>query len=270
MPLSLLSYVSSACTDINSSPVSAFDSACAMPSPYTSSVVAGGIPESPEQSLVMNLQYRLLKPSFRGLSLSALTSNDYHCQGINRRLKGEGEKAPEAYKKEEERASIPKGLKVGVGESASVVSARVALLLSTSSRVNSTSIRRMSVQEKGMASISFTGSRGTPACRHNSVIKIKNDRDQVSLFLALIAIFGEVSCPRSIHLLAMIEPRQAALGWHKIDSVWDGMIVLLMKPNHNMEAMFMSFFSMGAPISIHLGVVSEIIRSNQPFKSFRD
>ncbi|KAG5619766.1 hypothetical protein H5410_004984 [Solanum commersonii] len=42
------------------------------------------------------------------------------------------------------------------------------------------------------------------------------------------------------------------------------------EPNQNLEAMFISLFSIGAPASIHLGVVSEIIEANQPFKSSRD
>jgi len=48
------------------------------------------------------------------------------------------------------------------------------------------------------------------------------------------------------------------------------MIVLLMKPNQYREEMFMSLFSIGAPTSIHLVVVLEIIGANQPFKSSRD
>jgi len=73
-----------------------------------------------------------------------------------------------------------------------------------------------------------------------------------------------------IRLLAMIEPRQAALGCQRINSFWDDNIVLLMKPNQNLKAMFMSLFSIGAPASIHLEVVSEIIGANQPFKSSRE
>uniref|UniRef100_M1DEI9 Uncharacterized protein n=1 Tax=Solanum tuberosum TaxID=4113 RepID=M1DEI9_SOLTU len=45
MRSSLPSCVSSACTPMNSSSVSTSDSTCAMPSPYTSPVVAEGMPE---------------------------------------------------------------------------------------------------------------------------------------------------------------------------------------------------------------------------------
>ncbi|KAG5572260.1 hypothetical protein H5410_062026 [Solanum commersonii] len=39
-----------------------------------------------------------------------------------------------------------------------------------------------------------------------------------------------------------------------MDSFWDGIMVLLMKPNQNLAAMFKSLFSIRAPTSIHLGV----------------
>ncbi|KAG5615735.1 hypothetical protein H5410_015559 [Solanum commersonii] len=38
----------------------------------------------------------------------------------------------------------------------------------------------MSVEDEGMTSISFTGSRGTPARWHNSVIKIENGREALT------------------------------------------------------------------------------------------
>uniref|UniRef100_M1DCA4 Uncharacterized protein n=1 Tax=Solanum tuberosum TaxID=4113 RepID=M1DCA4_SOLTU len=193
----------------------------------------------------------------------------------------EDEEAPGACEEEEEGVGIPEVSEAGVGEGASAgnesiltfgeVSSGAYLFLLTSSPVNSALIHRMSVEDEGMTSISWTGSWGTPARWPNSVIKIGNGRE-VSLYLALMAISYEVSSPRLIRLLDMIEPRQAALRWRRIDSFWDGMIVLLMKPNQNVEAMFMSLFSIGAPASIHLGVVmvSEIIGANQPFKSSRD
>ncbi|KAG5585883.1 hypothetical protein H5410_046317 [Solanum commersonii] len=55
-----------------------------------------------------------------------------------------------------------------------------------------------------------------------------------------------------------------------MDSFWDGMIVVLMKPNQYREAMFISLFSIGAPTPNHLGVMSKIIGANQPFKSSRE
>ncbi|KAG5586518.1 hypothetical protein H5410_046952 [Solanum commersonii] len=225
-----------------------------------------------------------LRRHLGGLFLSILTSNDSHCQGINRNhvLSNPGREdgeAPGACEEEEKGTGIPEGSEAGVGEGASAgnestltsgeVSAGAALLLSTSSRVNSSSICQMFVDNTRMTSISLIGSQGTLTRWHNSVIKIGNGRE-VSLCLALMTISCELSSPRSIRLMAMIESMQAALGWHIIDSFWDGMIVILMKPNQNWEVMFMSLFSMGAPASIHLGVVLEIIGPNQSFKSSRD
>jgi len=68
----------------------------------------------------------------------------------------------------------------------------------------------------------------------------------------------------------MIEPNQAASRWRKMDSFWDGIMVLLIKPNQNLAAMLRSLFSIGAHASIHLEVVLEIRGANQPFKSSRD
>ncbi|KAG5631700.1 hypothetical protein H5410_003417 [Solanum commersonii] len=77
MPLSLLSCVSSTSIDINSSSVSTFDSACAVPSPLH---IFGGLRSI---LIICLLYYRHL----RGFPLTALTSNDSHCQGINNCLK---------------------------------------------------------------------------------------------------------------------------------------------------------------------------------------
>ncbi|KAG5576114.1 hypothetical protein H5410_056248, partial [Solanum commersonii] len=182
---SLLPSVSSACTDINSSSVSTSDSAYAVPSLCISLVVAGGSLEVSGAYLSSAVSSSEVNCHLRGLPLSALTSNDSHCQGINKSLKRgwEDEEASGAWEDEEERAGIPKGAEVGVGE----VSVGAALLLSTSSRVNSASIHRMSMEDEGMTSISFAGSRGTPTRRHNSVIKTGNDKE-ICLCLALMAI----------------------------------------------------------------------------------
>ncbi|KAG5610210.1 hypothetical protein H5410_021491, partial [Solanum commersonii] len=68
-------------SDINSSSVSASNSVCAAPSPYTSPVVLGASSSSA-------LSNNEVHDHLRGLPLSALSSNDSHCKGINRSLKG--------------------------------------------------------------------------------------------------------------------------------------------------------------------------------------
>ncbi|KAG5631699.1 hypothetical protein H5410_003416 [Solanum commersonii] len=90
----------------------------------------------------------------------------------------EDEQALGTCEEEEEGTSIPEGLKIGVDEGFTAdndsaltcgeVYAGAALLLSSSSCVNSASIRRISVEEDGVTFISLAGSWGTPARRHNS------------------------------------------------------------------------------------------------------
>ncbi|KAG5600606.1 hypothetical protein H5410_031976 [Solanum commersonii] len=70
----------------------------------------------------------------------------------------------------------------------------------------------MSVEDKGVTSISLTASQGNPALRHNSVIKIGNGKE-VCLCLALIVLFCEIRSPRSMCFLYLIDPRYAALEW---------------------------------------------------------
>ncbi|KAG5613712.1 hypothetical protein H5410_013536 [Solanum commersonii] len=149
----------------------------------------------------------------RGFPLSFLTSCDSHSQRINRSLKEgecskyatldhpwngylklcssfiltdwEKEEAPGACE-EEEGADVPKGPEAGVGKDASAgnkststseeIYVETALLPSASSRINSVSIRQMSVEDKEVTSISLAVSRGNPALRHNSVIRIGNGK----------------------------------------------------------------------------------------------
>ncbi|KAG5615293.1 hypothetical protein H5410_015117 [Solanum commersonii] len=114
----------------------------------------------------------------------------------------------------EEGAGIPEGSEAGVDDDASArneststsgeVFARVALLLSTSSCVNSASIRRISVEEDGVTFISLVGSRGTPARRHNSVIRTGKGRD---VDLPLGHDRTKASCLR-------MTQNGLVLGWH--------------------------------------------------------
>ncbi|KAG5610316.1 hypothetical protein H5410_021597 [Solanum commersonii] len=64
--------------------------------------------------------------------------------------------------------------------------------------------------EDMVTSILLAESHGTLARQHNSVIRTGNGRD-VSVCLSLTTISCETRIPRLILLLAMIEPRQAAL-----------------------------------------------------------
>ena len=116
---------------------------------------------------------------------------------------------------------VPDGSEAGVGEDASTgnestltsgeVSTGHVLLLSTSSCVNSASICRISMVGDGVTSTSLVVSRGTQARWHSSVTRTGKGR-AVNFCLALMAISCEISSPRSMRLLGMIEPRQAALG----------------------------------------------------------
>ncbi|KAG5606286.1 hypothetical protein H5410_027778 [Solanum commersonii] len=63
----------------------------------------------------------------------------------------------------------------------------------------------------------------------------------------------------------MRQPKWADFAWSMIDSFYEDMIVLLMKPNQYLVAIFRSFFSITTPASIHLGVPSDINRANHSF-----
>lgn len=67
----------------------------------------------------------------------------------------------------------------------------------------------------------------------------------------------------------MINPRKAAFRWCKIDSFSNVIVVMLINPNQNLEAMLKSLFSMRTLASIHPEVVLEIRGDNQPFMSSR-
>ncbi|KAG5631033.1 hypothetical protein H5410_002750, partial [Solanum commersonii] len=189
-----------------------------------------------------------------------------YCSGGSRRnLRGWEEDETPGTCEEEEGAGVPEGLEAGVGEDASAgnespstsreISARTALLPSASSHMYSASIRRMLVEDEGVSSISLT---------------VTGNGREVCFYLAIIAISCEISSPRSMRLLDMIELRQASFRWRKMDSFWDRIFVLLIKPNQNLAVMLRSLFSIGAPASIHLRVVSKIRGTNQPFNSSRD
>ncbi|KAG5580359.1 hypothetical protein H5410_050986 [Solanum commersonii] len=119
----------------------------------------------------------------------------------------EDKKAPGTYDEEEKRAGIHEGSEAGVGDGVSTgtestltsgeVSVGAALLLSSSSHVNSASIHRKSVEEDVVTFISLEGSQGTPVCQHNSVISTGNDRD-VYVCLALKAISCETNSPSNL------------------------------------------------------------------------
>ncbi|KAG5571082.1 hypothetical protein H5410_060848 [Solanum commersonii] len=111
---------------------------------------------------------------------------------------------------------------------------------------------------------SFFASLGTRARLHSSMINTGKG-SEVWHCLALITISCAIIIPRLSFISSMMQPKQAALACRKIDLFWDGIIVLLMKPNQNLSAMFRSLFSIGAPISSHLGASSDMRGSNHFF-----
>lgn len=92
-----------------------------------------------------------------------------------------------------------------------------------------------------MASIYLVVSKGTPAWWHNSVISNGNG-EQVCFCLALMAISYNVINPKSIISMDTILPRKSSLGRRRMDSFWNGMIALMMKPYQNLAAIFRSHF----------------------------
>lgn len=71
---------------------------------------------------------------------------------------------------------------------------------------------------------------GTLLRLHSSVKNLGNNRE-VCLCFALIAIYYDVSNPRSLPLMWMIHLRQDTLGMKRTESFWDGMRVVLIKIN---------------------------------------
>lgn len=138
---------------------------------------------------------------------------------------------------------------------------------STSFHMYLASISCLSVEEDGMTLTYLVVYIGTPTHRHNS--KIGNGQE-VNFCLALMAILFDVSNPRSILLLDMIQPCNASLGSPRTYSFWDGMMVLLMKRNKNMAAIFKSLFTIGALTPIHLLVSFKIIRENDSFRWYNN
>ncbi|KAG5631887.1 hypothetical protein H5410_003604 [Solanum commersonii] len=261
---------------ICSSSVSASDSSVAMSSICTSPVVIDGISDVAGASsvsvalnkVVVTLTVKLSTKAPRGVSASKIVASIIHSTAASNLV---ALTSAEWAKPDGPKAEVGKDAYVGI-ESMSTfgdISTGAALFLSASSRVYSASIRLISIDEEGITLISLVISRGTPACWHNSVIKIGNGR-KVYFCLALMVISCSIRSPRLMLLLDMIDPRQVALGWHRMDSFWDGMIVLLMKPNQNQAAILRSLLSIGSTVSIHLEVVSEINRASQPLKSSKD
>ncbi|KAG5568516.1 hypothetical protein H5410_064458 [Solanum commersonii] len=135
---------------------------------------------------------------------------------------------------------IPKGPEAGVGNTAStgnvsvsitgLVSTGASLLLSASSRVYSASMRQMSMKDVGITSTSFFTSKGTRIHLHSSMINTRKGRD-VWRYLALMANSWPTIIPKLRSHPSITQPRQASFLWRRIDSFWDGMIVLLIKPN---------------------------------------
>ncbi|KAG5580043.1 hypothetical protein H5410_050670 [Solanum commersonii] len=126
-----------------------------------------------------------------------------------------------------------------------------ALFFSDSSFKYSASIFWISVENVGITSISFFSSLRTQDFLHNSMINTRK-----------MSEFSLVP--------AMMQTRQAVLAWRRMDLFWEGMIMLLMKPKQYLTATLRSFFSIGTPTSIHLGVSSDIRGANYFFITFQD
>jgi len=58
-----------------------------------------------------------------------------------------------------------------------------------------------------------------------------------------MAISCSIINPKLSRFFAMIDPRQAAFAWQRIDSFCEGMMELLMNLNQYRAATFKSFFS---------------------------
>lgn len=75
--------------------------------------------------------------------------------------------------------------------------------------------------------------------------------------------------PKFIHSYAMIKIKQYALFLCRMDSFWDGMMVLLIKPNQYLNSTLRSFF-IGSPDLNRLGVPSNMRGSTYFFMFSKD
>lgn len=78
------------------------------------------------------------------------------------------------------------------------------------------------------------------------------------LCLSLMAISYSMLNPKSIILRAIIDPRQDAFRWWRIDSHSEGIMKLVINLNLYTKTILNSFFSIQTPASINLRVVSEM------------
>lgn len=122
--------------------------------------------------------------------------------------------APRIWEKVE--AVVPEGPEARVGNDASSsiiststsrdVSTRAALFLSSFSRVYSTYICQMSMEDMGVTSMYLFSSQGTPTRWHSFVFRTEKERD-IWRFLAPIDISCPIISPKLSRLLALIDPR---------------------------------------------------------------
>lgn len=71
-------------------------------------------------------------------------------------------------------------------------------------------------------------------------------------------------------LLEIINTRQDTFLWRMADSFWDGIIVQVIKPNHNLATTWRSFFFIRDPASNHLRVPSHMKGARQIFMVSKD
>ncbi|KAG5571953.1 hypothetical protein H5410_061719 [Solanum commersonii] len=100
---------------------------------------------------------------------------------------------------------------------------QVMVLCSLTPPRYSTSILGILVEDVGITSTSFLSSRG--------------NKSEVRLCLASMSISEVIIILRFIRVSTM-QPKKATLARRRTDSFWDGIIVLLIKLNQNLAAMF--------------------------------
>ncbi|KAG5571738.1 hypothetical protein H5410_061504, partial [Solanum commersonii] len=244
-------YMFPSCTSICFSSVIASDSSAAMPPLCRSPMVSGGIIEM--------FHFGFRSRNLRRLPLSTLTNHDSHSQIINRSPEGvilAGWEDVEVLGPLEEEVgeNLHEGSEAGVGKNTSRyrlnVHLRRCIYRGCSPPVGLLSCvlnlyTLISVEEKGVTS------------------NTENGRE-VCFYFAHMAIYCSIICPMSMLFLDIIDQRKAIVGWRRIDSFWDVIIDLLMNQNQYRVATLMSLFSIDTPVSIHLGVVSEMRGTSQP------
>lgn len=126
----------------------------------------------------------------------------------------------------------------------------------------------MSMDVDGFTSTSTLLFLGTLAYLHKVVITLGNGRE-VCFYFALVRISGVMIDPRFNFFWSIMQPTNVDLAWRSINSLWEGIKLLLLNPHLSCSDTFKSFFSIITPSFNYEGVEILINRGHPCFDDFK-